>query len=226
MAEKKKNYFDEQEFQRLIKMFQETAIVKDVTMADGKIKPLIMKRDEVVEKQLIEMISKIVKAVIQVNKFYIFEDRDDCYQHAMMNCCQKFIDFTPEKGRAYSYFNKISSRCLLNYTTRKQRHRGHADVDEFVNITAPPDIGEFDFFLENLSSTLYGILDYNFTGKKRLKFAKLTSILLEYLDITRKFNTKTDMYAYFRSFGFKSMEVREYIKEMSIHNEEIFSTTE
>ena len=46
--------------------------------------------------------------------------------------------------------------------------------------------------------------------------------MLDYLRKTKKFIGKSDMYSWFRSYGIKNSEVREFIKSINAYNEDIF----
>ena len=208
-----KNYFNEEEFQEGLKKYQQTAIVRD---------GVAVQKDEKIEVYLVTEVTKIVNAIIMVYRYYIFEDYEDLKQHALQACYTNFLKFNPKKGTCFNYFSLISKMSLLNYTSRRQRHRNHSDIEEQVHLNASKEVN-YEMFFEDLESTLFNIIDENYIGEQRKKYIKVASLIIEYFRKTRKFVSKSDLYSWIRSFGIKNNIVREFIKEMQQHNEKIFS---
>jgi len=215
---KTKNYFDEELVKGWILEYQETATVKK----DKKGKPIIVNCNKELERKITIEIEKIVKAVIQVYRYYIFEPYEDCLQHGMMNCATNFIKFTPDKGSAFNYFSIIAKISILNYTDRKKRHRNLNNIEDHIELEAREIKLNNNLFLEDLETTLYKIIDENYLGKKRKKFTEITAIIVDYFKKTRVFVGKSDLYRWAGSYGKRSIDIREYIKEMKEHVE-IFS---
>ena len=214
MAKKKKNnYFNEEEFQKNLKEYQRTAIVRD---------GVAIQKDEKIEAYLVKEVDKIVNAIIMVYRYYIFEDYEDLKQHALQACYTNFLKFNPNKGTCFNYFSLISKMSLLNYTSRRKKHRNHSDISEQIDLNARKEIN-YDMFFKDLEGTLFNIIDDNYIGEQRKKYIKVASLIIEYLRNTRKFISKSDLYSWIRSFGIKNNVVREFVKEMSQHNTKIFS---
>jgi len=213
------NYFDEEKFLEMLFEFQRTAVTK--VNSEGKTITII--KNEYLEGKITEEVSKIVKAIIQVYRYYVFEPYEDCFQHGMEACFKNYLKFNPEKGTAFNYFSWIAKTSILNYTDRKKRHRNHADIEELTTHYYE-DAQNFDFFLENLEDVLFRVIDENFLGKKRKKYLKIATVILEYIETTRKLVSKTDMYKSAKSWGISSSEIRSYIADMSPFIEEIYAT--
>lgn len=213
MAKSKKNYFNEEEFQENLKIYQDTVIVREGITIQKNIK---------IENYLVTEVTKIVNAIIMVYRYYIFEDYEDLKQHALQACYTNFLKFNPNKGTCFNYFSLISKMSLLNYTSRRQRHRNHADIEEQIQLNASKEIN-YNIFFEDLENTLFNIVDENYIGEQRKKYVKVASLIIEYLRNTHKFVSKSDLYSWIRSYGIKNNIVREFIKEMQNHNTKIFS---
>jgi hypothetical protein len=201
---------------QLLKDYQNSLLVRD---------DKIVKKDSVVEEKITKEVMNVVNGVINNWHFYLFENYDDLLQHAMFNCYKNYAKFSPSKGTAFNFFTKIAYISLLNYTTRKKKHRQHSDVDEQVHLEARSNQNK-EFFFDNLEDVLFKIVDENFIGNTRKKYIRIASLMLEYLRKTEKFISKSDMYSWLRSYGIKNVEVREFIKEVSRHNENIFGILE
>jgi hypothetical protein len=211
-----KNYFNEEEFQEQLKKYQQSAVVRD---------GVAVQKDERVEAYLVTEVTKIVNAIIMVYRYYIFEDYEDLRQHALQACYTNFLKFNPKKGTCFNYFSLISKMSLLNYTSRRQRHRNHSDIDEQLDLNASKEVN-YEIFFEELEITLFNIIDENYVGEQRKKYIKVATLIIEYFRKTRKFISKSDLYSWIRSFGIKNNVVREFIKEMSQYNTKIFSIIE
>jgi len=170
----------------------------------------------------VKEVDKIVNAIIMVYRYYIFEDYEDLKQHALQACYTNFLKFNPNKGTCFNYFSLISKMSLLNYTSRRKKHRNHSDISEQIDLNARKEIN-YDMFFKDLEGTLFNIIDDNYIGEQRKKYIKVASLIIEYLRNTRKFISKSDLYSWIRSFGIKNNVVREFVKEMSQHNTKIFS---
>lgn len=205
MKSNKKFYFDEEEFQKLLIEYQKTVVVYN---------GVVMRRNEAIENELINQIQKIVIAIINQYRYYLFEDIEDLKQEGLKACYTNFLKFSPEKGSAFNYFSIIVKIHLLNYTDRRKRHRNVSDVDEFYDMEGKQPLN-YGLFFDNLEVTLFKIIDENFVGTRRKKYVKIASVLINYLKKTKVYTSKSDMYSWLRSYGFKSSETREFIKTMS-----------
>lgn len=218
---KSNNYFDEEKVTELILKYQKSAIKeKD---SEGNI--TIVWKDIKLEEEIMIEVIKIVKAIIQVYRYYVFEDYDDCLQHGSMSCYQNFMKWTKEKGTAFNFFSIISKRSLLNYTDRRKKHRNHHDIAEQIDLYDDRTLN-FDFYLEEMRDTIIDIINNNFMGKKRKRFIDITLILIDYLGKTKKYISKTDFYSWARSYGIRSIDVREFVKAMKDHGTELFGDAE
>ena len=223
MASKPKsnNYFDEAQVTKWIAEYQHSA-VREI---DGEGIETVVWKDVIIEEKIMIEVIKIVKAIIQVYRYYIFEDYNDCLQHGSMSCYQNFMKWNPSKGTAFNFFSIISKRSLLNYTDRRKKHRNHNDIAEQVDLYDSKTMN-FDFYLEELRETLIEIIDKSFVGKKRKSFIEISLILVDYLFKTKKFVSKTDFYSWARSYGKRSIDIREFMKAMREHGAELFGDAE
>ena len=218
---KKNNYFDEKKVSTWILEYQHTAVRE---IDSGGIETIVWK-DLVLEEKIMTEVIKIVKAIIQVYRYYIFEDYDDCLQHGSMSCFQNFMKWTPPKGTCFNFFSIISKRSLLNYTDRRKKHRNHNDIAEQIDLYDSKTMN-FDFYLEEFRDNLIEIVNNNFVGKKRKGFIEISLILVDYLFKTKKFVSKTDFYSWARSYGKRSIDIREFMKAMREHGAELFGDAE
>lgn len=203
-----KIYFREEEAQRLIKEYHHSMVIQN---------KIVIAKNERVENELMEMIRKIVIAIINNYRYYIFEEYEDLVQEGLKACFIGIPRYNPEKGTAFNYFSLITKIHLLNYTDRRKKHRNHLDVEEQLEVESPEDMN-FELFLDNLRISLNTIIDENYFKTKRKKYLKITLILIDYLEKSRKMINKSDLYSWARSYGLKSVNVREYIKDMAKHN--------
>jgi len=82
------------------------------------------------EVDIMKSIDEIVKKVIQKYDYFYYENFDDLFQHARFECWKSLKNFNRKKGNYFNYLTKIANRSLLNYTTRKKKHRGHLDIED------------------------------------------------------------------------------------------------
>jgi len=218
---KSNNYFNEEKVSKWILEYQKTA-VREI---DSEGIEIVVWKDPIIEERIMIEVVKIVKAIIQVYRYYIFEDYDDCLQHGSMSCFQNFMKWTPSKGTCFNFFSIISKRSLLNYTDRRKKHRNHNDIAEQVDLYDEKTMN-FDFYLEEVRDTLLDIIDHSFVGKKRKNFIEISLILIDYLYKTKKFVSKTDFYSWARSYGKRSIDIREFMKAMREHGTELFGDAE
>lgn len=185
----------------------------------------IIKKDERLEQLLVIEVLKIVKAVINRWRFYIYEDYDDLIQHGIMNCYTNFAKFNTSKGSAFNFFTKISRMSLLNYTTRRKKHRVHTDIETQEHLEGRYSQNK-EFFFDSLEISLFKIVDENFVGNRRKKYVAISSLMLDYMRKTEKFISKSDLYSWMRSYGIKNVEVREFVRSVERYNENIFDILE
>lgn len=181
----------------------------------------IIKKDLHTEELITIEVLKIVRAVINKWRYYIFEDYDDLVQHGIMNCYTNFAKFNTSKGSAFNFFTKIARISLLNYTSRRQKHRSHTDIETQQQLEGRYS-HSLDFFFDALEVSLFKIIDENYIGKKRKRFSTIASLILDYMRKTEKFVSKSDLYSWARSYGIKNVEIREFVKSMEEHSENIF----
>jgi len=163
---------------------------------------------------------EIVDRIISIYGFHYFEDADDLKQHAVLACFTNYLKFTPNKGSAFNYFSLIAKRSLQNYTLRRKKHRLNVDIEEQLELPAQ-SILHMDRFLEELGDSFVSIIEEHYTGFQKEKYLRIASIIILYLDNMQTFISKTDMYAYAKSFGFKSPEIRDFIKNMNEYRSDL-----
>lgn len=206
-----KMYYDEAEAQRLINLYHKSMVIQN---------KIVIAKDEKVEAELMAMIKKIVIAIINNYRYYIFEEYEDLVQEGMKACYVGLPRYTIEKASSFNYFSIISKISLLNFTDRRKKHRNHLDIEEQVEVEGVEEMN-FDLFLDNLRISLNTIVDENYIRVKRKRYQKITLILIDYLEKSKKMINKSDLYSWARSYGLKSVNVREYIKDMAKHNLEL-----
>ena len=212
-AKDSKNYFDEEYVQGMIKIYQDLA----VTLPNEKGKPVIQNSDfkfKKLEEDITIEVQKLVKAIIYIYGYQRFEPFDDLMQAGMLACFPNFLKFNEKNGTCFNFFSLISKRSLLNYTTRKKKHREVQDIEDKVNIRSPNYRDDIDFSVDDLERVLSNLVDENFLGKKRNKFQIIVSIICDYLRKNRKYIGKSDLYKFAGGYGMRSLDMREFINEV------------
>lgn len=212
---KGKNYFDEKSVVEMIHEWQKSAYIPN---------GIVLQRDTKLEAKIMLEIDKIALAIINQYRYHIFEPIEDLMQEATKECWRNLPKFSTTKGTAFNYFSLICKRHLLNYTTRRSKHRNLNDIEEQIDLESRRDIN-YDLFFDDLESTLFRIVNENYLRAKRKKYLVIASVMLDYLRKTRKYVSKTDMYSWARSWGCKTSDVREFITEMTFYKEDIFSVS-
>ena len=200
-----KIYFDEKAFKLMISEYQKSCVFMN---------GIVIHKDVVLERKITIEVMKIVEAIINQYRYHVFEDKEDLRQEGIKACFSNFTKFSPEKGSAFNFFSIITKIHLLNYTDRRKRHRNLVDVDECLEVPACIETN-YTLFFENLEVTLFKIVDENWVGTRRKRYVRISAIILDYLRKSQKFVSRSDLYAWSRSWGVKSSLVREYIKDMS-----------
>lgn len=142
-----------------------------------------------------------------------------------MSCFTNFAKFNTSKGSAFNFFTKISRISLLNYTTRREKHRSHTDIETQQQLEGRYSQNK-EFFFDNLEYSLFKIIDENFLGNRRKKYITISSLILDYMRKTEKFISKSDLYSWMRSYGIKNVEVREFVRAMESFGDNIFGILE
>ena len=109
------NYFPEEKVKELILKYQE------ITKFDENGKKIIY--DEALETEIVKYLLTIVKCIINVYKYYIFEDYEDLVQFGIMNCFSSLMKYDPKYGTVFNYFSIVCKLSLYNYTMRRKKHR-------------------------------------------------------------------------------------------------------
>lgn len=208
MADTTKYYFDEAVAQRLFKEYMKTIVIQN---------KCVICKDTKVENELMEMIRKIVVAIINNYRYYIFEEYEDLIQEGLKACYIALPRYTPEKGSIFNYASIISKIHLLNYTDRRKKHRNHLDVDEQLEVESQ-EILNFNLFIDNLQGSIFSIIDENYVRNKRKKYHKIAIVVIDYLEKSKKVINKSDLYAWARSYGIKSQDVRLFVKDVGAFN--------
>jgi hypothetical protein len=199
------DYFHEKIFQQHLREYQAAII-----FVNGVPKST----DKKAEKYITDAVMEIINRIISIYRYHVFEEREDLKQHAFLACFGNFHKFDVNKGSCFNYFSIIAKISLLNYTLRKKKHRGHADIEEQVDLEADPNFNHAQF-LEDLENKLYRVIDENFLNKRRKRYHQITSVMIEYLKTTVTFVGKTDFYNFARAFGIKNTEIREYVNSIN-----------
>lgn len=205
-------YYDEKYVSGMLLEYQRTIKIQD---------DRLIYKDKKLEHDITIEVLKIVSAIIYTYNYQYFEPYLDLIQHGVLNCLKNYHKFAPSKGTSYNLFSKIAKVSLMNYTTRKKKHRNHQNIDDQLELHAhiPAD---YDLLMNNLEDTLFDILDHNYLGDARKKYIKVASLLLRYFRSTKKFISKSDLYAFCRSYGVRQNVVREFIHQMQSYSVQIF----
>lgn len=206
-------YFNEETFQKKILEYQKTCKLNEDN--------IIIEKNEKIEYEITKDIEKIIAAIINRYNYWIWETVEDMKQHAALECFKNYLKFTPEKGTAFNFFSRIAKMCLFNYTTRRQKHRGHSDISEEKFIISRSE-NNFDLFLDNLEENLFKIINDNFENETLIKYEKIASIILEYLKENKNFAGKSDLYSFARGFGMRNSDIRKFILDVGKFKESIF----
>jgi hypothetical protein len=195
------NYFDNKMVENLIMTYkQEKEEVKR----------------EALKNKIMENVNEIIKRIISCYSYNRFEEIDDLIQHASEACYKSIKNFNPEHPKyssAFNWFSLTAKRSLLNYTLRKQKHRGHKDIDDYFDIEYQKKEVSLYFVENELSKEIIHIIDLNYVGQQRLNYIKITLVLINYLSKNFKFK-KAEFYAWARSHGFTNAICRQYIKDI------------
>jgi hypothetical protein len=219
------NYFDEEYVKKMIYEYQRKAI----TIPNEKGKPVVQNTDyefKLLEEKITIEVLKLVKAIIYIYSYHRFEPFDDLLQAGMLACFPNYLKFDERNGSAFNFFSLIAKRSLLNYTTRKKKHREVQDISEKVNLRSPKYIDSLDFFIDDMERTITNIVDENFLGKKRKKFLIIVAIIADYLKKNKKYIGKSDLYKFAGGYGLRSLDMREFINEMKKFYPEITNLLE
>ena len=126
----KRNYFIEKEFIRNLNEYKKN-------------------KSKASEDYLVKDLSALVGAVINKYGFYKYENEeiDDLKQQAFTECWKTLERFDTERGSAFNFFTKVTRLSLMSYTTKRQKHRGIDDINEYSETIKTKRTSEnlFDF---------------------------------------------------------------------------------
>ena len=205
----KRMYFNEPEFKKYLKLYQEGLVYDN----EDPLAPPVSTNKKA-ESYITKSVMEVINRIISIYKYTNWEEREDLRQHAFMNCFGNFRKFDPSKGSCFNYYSIIAKRCLLNYTLRRAKHRGHSDIEEQLELETNEHFDSSQF-LTDLENLLYKIVDENFVGKRRKRYYQIICVIIEYLRTTVVFVGKTDLYSYARAYGVKNTEIREFINSIN-----------
>jgi DNA-directed RNA polymerase specialized sigma24 family protein len=217
-----KNYFDGIVVEAKIKELQQLAEQNKAEGKEPRDGSVYLAKEQIILKE----IDKICNAIISVHGYYRFEEYDDLYQHARLNCWGNILKFTPEKGQAFDYFSIIAKRSLLNYTTRKEKHRGHQNIEMQFDLVAK-NITNYDIFFDDLESDLAVIIlekeeSKDITKNKAKNYLQIAQLLIHYLRQRLSFS-KSEFYSMGRSYGLTNSQCREFLSFMTENSKRIFN---
>jgi hypothetical protein len=217
-----KNYFNEEYVKDLILEYQKTLIINgDKIIGDKKLEYKIMAE---LEKLALAIINKYAQW-----RFCPMEDlMQECLKVAFQNISKFNAEYivdekTKRKTSVFNFFSLIFKMHLYSFTLKGKKHRDNADVDVFYDVVEERTEVNYNIFFDDLEKTLFRVIDENYLRDKRKKYRELASILVEYLDKTKSFVGKNDMLAWFRGYGYKSSDVKNFTNEMQKYKEIIYS---
>lgn len=200
------NYFPEEKVKELILKYQQETKVDE----NGN----VIEKDEALETEIVKHLLTIVKCIINVYKYYIFEDYDDLVQHGIINCFSSIMKYNPKYGTVFNYFSIVAKLSLYNYTMRRKKHRNHLDIDEQIGLESPQHVS-WDLFFDNIETELNKIVNENFIGDKRMNYLKINCLFVRYFRNNIKQQSKSDILKYFRSYGIKSSVYKQYLNDLN-----------
>lgn len=176
------------------------------------------------ENILIQNIELIVRGMLFKKGYQRYEDVDDLIQHANFECFKAMKNFNSSRGKSFALFNMVTDISLLNYTTRKQKHRGHEDIDAHWDLhTSKQSISSL--FWDDLKNDLYELvfekMKEHKTFSKIKKYITLSTLLVKYLKQREKFIKQNDFCDFIRNYGFKYNHCREYLNFLKEHRTDI-----
>ena len=199
------NYFPEEKVKELILKYQE------ITKFDENGKKIIY--DEALETEIVKYLLTIVKCIINVYKYYIFEDYEDLVQFGIMNCFSSLMKYDPKYGTVFNYFSIVCKLSLYNYTMRRKKHRNHLNIDEQVGLETEKEVN-WDIYFNNLEAELNNTVNENFIGNKRNDYLKINFLVIKYFRSNIKQQGKSDLLKYLRSYGIKSSTFKQYSNDV------------
>ena len=199
------NYFPEEKVKELILKYQKE------TVFDENGKKIIY--DEALETEIVKHLLTIVKCIINVYKYYIFEDYEDLVNFGIMNCYSSLMKYDPKYGTVFNYFSIVAKLSLYNYTMRRKKHRNHLDIDEQVGLETKKEVN-WDISFDNLETELNKIVNENFIGNKRDNYLKINFLIMKYYRSNIKQQGKSDILKYLRSYGIKSSIFKQYTNDI------------
>ena len=141
------------------------------------------------EKYLTDKIYLIAGAIIQKHGFLRFEGEeiDDLKQHGALNCFRSLKNFDPSRGSAFNFLTKICKMSILNYTLRRQKHRGHGDIVDHTEIEQNPHF-DMEAVEEKLKSALKKIVDLQPNHEEA--YQKIYDFFCDYINQNHTFHLR------------------------------------
>ncbi|MDR0676493.1 MAG: hypothetical protein LBF97_05590 [Elusimicrobiota bacterium] len=217
-----KNYFNEEYVKNLILEYQKTLVTDGDKIVGNKL----------LEYKIMAELEKLALAIINKYAQWRFCPIEDLMQECLKVAFQNIPKFNAEyivdentkrKTSVFNFFSLIFKMHLYSFTLKGKKHRDNADVDVFYDVVEERSSVNYNIFFGDLEKTLFRIINENYLREKRKKYIELASILVEYLVKTKSFVGKNDMLAWFRGYGFKSSDVKDFTNEMHKYKEIIYS---
>lgn len=220
-TKKKGMYFDEELVKDLLMNKYQPFLIYEI---NEKGKKVCVNRDNAskdVEKEIMANLYLIAKAIINKYRYWRFEPIEDLEAEALKAMWYYLPNFVPGKGSVFDLFSIICKRHLLNYTLKNYKHRITSDIEVCYEVSTPNE-ANYPILFDSLEKTFLEIINKHYIGKKRKRYIELTSILIEYIVKNRKIVGKNDLLSAFKEYGYKSLEYKKFIEEISKYKEEFY----
>jgi len=195
----KKLYFDNDYTEKKIALYKKTKNVK-------------YRNDAIVE------IGKIVNAIINLYRYWRYEERDVLENEGYIACLKAIEKFDPNKFKsksslAFRYFSLVIKKHLAFITCKESKFKNRNNVTDDMNpfvgkhhdsilFNHNQDISELMIFFENC---LF------FSLKKKLR---VIGYLKRYVEMNQKHFDKKGFISYAKGYGITQSYVRKILKEV------------
>jgi len=219
-TKKKKMYFDEEKVKDLIVNKYQPFLVYEER--DGKRVCIDRsKADKEVEREIMENLQLIAMAIVNKYRYWRFEPVEDLLEEAAKAMWYYLPNFVPGKGSVFDLFSIISKRHLLNFTLKNYKHRITTDLEASYDVSAPVDTN-YNLMFDNIERIFTELINRHYVGEKRKRYLELSSILIEYIVKNRRIIGKNDLFNAFKEYGYKTVEYKNFIEDISKYKREFF----
>lgn len=162
-----------------------------------------------IRSKIMVEVQKIAVACVYTHAFHRYEPVEDCIQEAMCACLKaldtfdaSYITTRGTKTTSFNFFSLVAVRSLKYWTTRQQKHRLTADIDDSpeLSIEAPDDSDWIHPFIARVRKQV------------AKKYIPCVDVLEDYLKIEPY--SKRNFFKYMGSFNFSVHFTRRFLAEI------------